>query len=458
MFKSFLCFFLVLVLCFTLSFSVFAFDLPENDINSSFTLDYFSLYIDYTQYKFSSLNLYYGDLYAFSFSAPSSDTTYSVDYSLDINLSLSAPCDVYFFTFIDGQNLNFDNFHLYPASYRNPSAGVNLLKAQLAEITSYTVSYYTGSYTRYLCSLDSSDNSISLSSGSGFYDNQVLYFGKIQSLPAGEAILTLETGSFQSSLSLDYPLGIFLDYQSSDDPIYDYENGISDFESAAQKIIDNMNSVLDDPESSDFEKQFAIQKADQQLNTLKNVSDSKYSYVVDSFSSDSSNIVESFIESSSFDILPSLSSLNSIFADALSQSSTIEQGILINSLYSVRLSELQTIFDVNYTNHLESIITDSDFENQTSYTDDINEAIKYQEEALLIFENSDYQSHLNFENWVVSFLSQNYHPVKDIYDFIFSDPTTSDLQPFLIVPFSLVLLSALLGTAVSISRGGRKHG
>lgn len=457
--KSFICIFLVFVLVFTLSFSVYA-D-PVNDIPGTYTLSNIWFSFDHNvYYSVDSFDFNLGDIYSLYFYLSKSSST-QYGYKISLNLNVSLPCDIYFLNLIPSVNGSPSGIALYPSYYVNHDTGDVYVKSILSSLTSYSSFNYSGSFSRYYATLTSSDQSISFRSNSGQFYDMNLSYGKIIGLPAGSCYLELECPSYTLSsdnLNVAIPVGIYIDYRSSGNPITDYEAGLISFSDASNQIIDEMNQILDSDSSSDFEKQFAVSIADQDLARLQSVSDAKYSATVNSFSDKSSDILQSYVDSGSTDILSAVTHLNTLFSDSLSQAVTPEQGTLINSLYNVRLSELQAIFDVNFNQYLESIITDSDFENSESYREDLSNAIAVQSEALLIFEESDYQAYLNFESWIADYLSdQNYHPIKDIYDFIFSDPSTSDIQPFLIIPFSLVLLAALLGTVISVSRG-KKHG
>lgn len=457
--KSFICFFLVFVLVFTLSFSVYA-D-PVNDIPGTYTLSNIWFNFDNkTYYSVDSLDFNLGDIYSLYFYLSKSSTT-QYGYKISLTLNVSFPCDIYFLSYIPSVNGSPTGLALFPSYYVNHDTGDILVKSMLSDLTSVSSFNYSGSFSRYYATLTSSDLSITFRSNSGQFYDMSLAYGKISGLPSGSCYLELECPSYtlpSDNLNVAIPVGIYIDYHESGNPIMDYEAGFISFSDASNQIISDMNSVLDSDTATDFEKQFAVSIADQDLARLQSVSDAKYSATVNSFSDTSSDIVHSYVESGSTDILPAVSQLNTLFSDSLTQAVTPEQGTLINSLYNVRLSELQAIFDVNYNQYLESIITDSDFQKSESYREDLSNAIAVQSEALLIFEESDYQAYLNFESWIADYLAdQNYHPIKDIYDFIFSDPSTSSVQPFLIIPFSLVLLAALLGTVITVSRG-KKHG
>lgn len=214
-----------------------------------------------------------------------------------------------------------------------------------------------------------------------------------------------------------------------------------------------MNQVLNDQDRTDFEKQFAVGIADTKLNQLQDISNEKFSSTVDNFEAQSDSIVQDYYSEPTTDILPVINDLNKVYTDTLTQATSPEQGMLINAQYSVKLAQLQAGYQVAYKQELEGVLSDEDMQLKQDSYDQTDSALAVEDEALDIFRESDYQSQLAFDNWLNQFSQYGDITVyRSIFEFFFEDPSTVKIQPFLTIPFSLVLVGVLLATTTVVFR------
>jgi len=214
-----------------------------------------------------------------------------------------------------------------------------------------------------------------------------------------------------------------------------------------------MNQVLNDQECTDFEKQFSVGIADTKLNQLQDISNEKFSSTVDNFESQSQSIVQDYYNDPTTDILPVINNLTTIYTDTITQATSPEQGMLINAQYSVKLAQLQAGYQVAYKEELDGVLSDDDMQHKQDSYDQTDSALAVEDAALDIFKEYDYQSQLAFDNWLNQFSQYgDITAYRRIFEFFFEDPATVKIQPFLTVPFSLVLVGVLLATTTVVFR------
>lgn len=245
--------------------------------------------------------------------------------------------------------------------------------------------------------------------------------------------------------------GIFInsDPVPTGDANIDYNNGLISFQEAAQQIRDEMNEVLNDPDSTDFEKQMAVQVADQKLDELKEQSDAKYNTIVQDFNTDAEGVVNSFIDSGSTDPNPYIDNLNRLYTDALTQAVTPEQGTFINTQYNLSLEQMQLAFDANYKKELDDVISDEDMELSQEKRDELTDKLSKEQEIIQKFEDSDYMAQLKFDLWATELTE--HHVYKSIFDYLITDEN-SELTLYIQVPLAVTIISLLLATTNIIIR------
>lgn len=459
MLKSCFCVFLSVALAVFLSLSALAVP-PNSDYVGIYSLRSLSLsFEDITVSDSFTPNLNFGSFYAFNvqpIDGSSLPSSASIDLVFDINSDL--PFDIYFFSGITIPAFNYSmdtalyisSLYSYETStYLDPSIlASKIFASNPVIVSSVDVLFVSGDY------LINSDNSylnlLDSIEVAPFADRTIsLRFYGLSSISPGHYKITV-SGPLNSS-GAQFPLGMFIDYLESDDPILSYEEGLISFSEASAMIKDQMNEVVNNPELTDSAKQMAIAIADNKLDQLQEVSNNKFAVLVDQFDSSSTAIVNSYINSGSTNIAPALDSLNSIYSDYLTQTTSPEQGTLINTQYSVKLAQLQTVFEVNYKRELEGVISDQDMLNKEQQLEKVDSLLQIEDEALQIFDESEYQSQLVFQSWISQF-SGDVTVYRSVFDFLFEDSRTSRFQPFLIIPFSLVLVGVLLSTTTVVFR------
>lgn len=429
-------------------------DLPDNDFSGDYHISLLELddssYLNFAQHNDpSAVSFSYGDLYILAFTNRSpSQTSGRVTMHFNIEFSLSAPADFYFLTDLTDLNSSVPTVSMVPTLVLNKDTNEQIPSSSITTVSPFL---YSGPYFSLTYFYSFSDSSIVSFPMSSDQITSFLSFNCIPSLASGRYLLHFKM-YFDSPLGdFNIPLGFFLDQTVTGDPIIDFEDGEITFSEATQQIRDDMNNVINDPSSTDAEKQVAIGIANSKLEMLQSVSDSKYAVVVDSFDDNSSDIVDSYIVSGSTDILPVVSQLNLLFADALTQAVTPEQGTLINTRYSVKLQQLKTVFDVNYKKELDGALSEEDFDDKQAAMDRTDELLQIESDALQIFEDSEYQSYLTFVDWIHS-TTEDPTVYRSIFEFLFEDPRSSSVHPFLIIPFSLVLVGVILATTTVVFR------
>lgn len=464
---SFVSFFLILAL--SLSLFVYASDMPENDIVGDCLISYFR----YSTYKFyPNISIPYGsfNVLYFSLSLPQSSYT---DLYVDFSFTLNEYADVYLpYSFLFANDASAIIPNLGSISIYQDGSKYTVTPTTLDSIP------YSGSYNQIAASFsyDSTSDSYSASFGEledfgsgSFYISFYKY-----TLPSGSYSFHLHPTFLGTSIESFLPIGIYIDNPSVSggggesesesgsesegetsspvaDPITDYENGDISFSDAASQIRDQMNEVLNDEEATDYEKQIAIGVADNKLEQLQDISDEKFAIIVDEFDSRSGEIVDYLVSSGSTTVAPYIQDLNSSYADALTQATSPEQGILINTQYSVKLAQIQAIFHANVKKELDDVVSDEEMAEKESVKLRVEELLEAESEALVIFEESDYESFLTFSNWISEF-GDVPTVYRSFFEFFFEDSKTQRVQPFLIIPFSLVLVGLILSTTTVVFR------
>lgn len=439
--------------------------LPENDLDSEFSLDTIVIqYADETYVEFypdPSIGLQFGSLYNFFFNYSQLDTPLNRTFGFifTINLNLSSQSDIYYL-----QNLTSElglQFRMSCLGLFDVNSGLDVPFTDVLDLTPFS---YSGSYDSFSFLYDTSE--IVLRSGPvSDTVNRDLYFSKLEAVPPGEYIIGFaaeisDIRSFNLAFSLivdNYSSGSSRP-GSSGNPNEDYINGLISFDEAVDEIFDDMNFVLSDPNSTDLEKQLSVFLAQLDLDKLRIDSDEKYSPVVDSFFAKSNRYIHDLSTGARqlSQIADLILNLNMDFADALTSATSPEQGILINSQYSTVLQQMKNVFDVQYKAELDNVLSYSDMaDKQESYAR-LDELFELESSVITLFEESDIDSYLTFSSWILQF-EDDPTVYRSIFEFLFSDPRSNVIQPYLIIPFSLVLVSVILGTSSFILRE-RKNG
>ena len=219
-----------------------------------------------------------------------------------------------------------------------------------------------------------------------------------------------------------------------------------------------MNSVLSDPNSTDLERQLSVFLAQLDLEKLRVDSDEKYSPVVESFFAKSYRYIFDLTTDSCplSQIDDLILNLNLDYTDALTSATSAEQGILINSQYSTVLQQMKNVFDVKYKAELDEVISSSEMRDKQESYARLDELLELESSVIDLFEESDFESYLSFSSWILQF-EDDPSLYRTLFEFFFEDPRAKVIQPYLIIPFSLVLVSVLLGTSSFLLRG-RKDG
>lgn len=438
--KSVICFILIIFLVYALPLSIHA--LPDNDYNSTYQFRYLEIVTqDYVNdpYIEPDIDFSFGEIYDLSFYNYSLDFSGSLKAHLTFTLDLESPADFFYLKSWDSP-LNSYSFEI--TGFHGLNGSLSLSEFLVVDPITFNGMISLYEFTR-------QDTTFKIEGPYKRTNTGQLTFAGYAAIPADTYNITLRVTVDRADFTL--PMGFFLDYHPTGDPVTDFERGELDFTEAASTIYDDLQEYLNIYNVPDATKQFQIALADFKLDRLREASDAKFSTVVDNFESTSDSIVDSYILSGSTDVLPAVSELNLLYTDALTQAVTPEQGTLINTRYSVKLQQLKTVFDVNYKKELDGALSDQDFVDKEAAMDRTDELLQIESDALQIFEDSEYQSYLTFVDWIHS-TTDDPTVYRSIFEFLFEDPRSSSVHPFLIIPFSLVLVGVILATTTVVFR------
>lgn len=247
--------------------------------------------------------------------------------------------------------------------------------------------------------------------------------------------------------------GIYISSFSINDPVGSFQDGLIDFDTAIGAIQDNLQDILDNPNATTDEKILAVNLADYDLDRIVIYSDLHYNTIVSDFSQDADQIIGEFV-SGIKDIRSSIDDLQMVYFDALSQAVTPEQGTYLNTSYNAHLAELQLQWDIAYKQELDDVITDEDLQENDDKLSHLDQLYAEEAEVLSHFDLAEYDSYLEFSNWMTHL--NDYSSYRSIFEYLFEDDYSWVAQ-FLIVPFSLVLVSVLLATTTVVIGGFSRY-
>ena len=440
---------LPLIMIFLLTpLSIYA-DLPDNDYDSSYEL----AIIDVTANGSASeihdpLLFQYGDLYYLYFQSAPVPTSGSAYFYFNVDFSLSSSADFYFLESFSSVEVSSPSFSLVPTQFLNKSTNATISPSSRIQYDSFL---YSGEYNQYNFFYDVNGSiylHTTLTGNSPFR----LSFSCFKNVPSGSYRLKFSVPFDSSDSSFYIPLGFFLDRQLSGNPVQDYKYDDISFEAANNAINSELQTIVSAPNLTNVEKQALISITNSKLEQLQSLSDAKFSDTVDGFDESSGAIVDDYIISGSIDVLPAIGELDKLYSESLQAVNTPEQGILINSRYNARLSQIKAVYDVNYNQALENVISDQQFQEKQEAYDNLDDLLELEASTHEIFLESDYNSYIQFQDWYSSLNPSDFVLIKSIYEFLFNDDASLVIRPFLTIPFSLVLVGIILATTSAVSR------
>jgi hypothetical protein len=91
---------------------------------------------------------------------------------------------------------------------------------------------------------------------------------------------------------------------------------------------------------------------------------------------------------------------------------------------------------------LYDVVSDEEIEENASDKSYLKDLFADEDEAIEMFDRAQYESMLDFNEWVSEL--KNYQQYRNIFEWFFS--SSGDLRVFILMPFCFVLVSLLLGT------------
>lgn len=438
----FVCFFII----FSLTIPIFADDMPENIVSGSLTIDKVTVHytdrdLELIPDQAAAFDISYGTMNLFNIVSMSADTIEDVSVSVTFTLDNMSSFYLPWYISVQGNTM--------PTVYQ---VEVNGLEDYFYNQIQPT---YSGSYNLY--TLATTSNQVSSSTQNGTW---VVNFKIYSSVPAGTYTFNftpaiVNTGTMTGNT---FPIGFYVSSYNEGtglppDPVGDYINGDITYDEAVQQIKDQMNAVLNDITSTDFQKQMAIADAQAKLEELKDASDVKYNTVVKEFASSTEEVVNNFIESGSTDPDPYINNLQTLYTDALTQATTPEQGTFINTQFNVALSQMQTIWHANYKTELDEVITNEEIEASEEKRTELESKMELEQKIIDDFVNSEYQAQLKFDLWATELAGQ-YDIYRSIFDYIITDEN-SVFRFYIQVPIAVTLIAVILATTNVIIRRSR---
>lgn len=466
----------IVVLMLILPFSVFA--IPDNNQAGTYSVDQFSLVNNYSQVRstFSEpiyLNFGSVNLFRVGFTSPpngSGDYIATAKVTVTFNLSIASGSVIYFGKYFGGDSVsNTFYFGLTGVTVKKNNSTVSFTQGSLNGVS------YTGNYNYYNFTNDVSLGSIEFNNfGTTTVSSSDMTFTTVSGLSAGDYTFTLTYGTNRSTTNYTYyyfPICVFIDDPNSsgtgggsggsqggtniNTPVEDFINGDSTFEDTVNEIINHANSIINDSSATDEEKQLAISIASTLLQNLYIQSDLKYSQTVIDFHTTSTSIVNNYITLGSADVQDLNNAVNQLqinYTDAITQAVSPDQATAINTQYQLQLSRIKTVFDANYKKELDNVITEVELSQKEAAYTKLDNLLESESQAIDIFNEADYQGKLNFELWTDQYFYDDYSVYRSIFEYLFNSEDSYYLHPFLIIPFSLVLIGVLLATTTVVFR------
>lgn len=234
------------------------------------------------------------------------------------------------------------------------------------------------------------------------------------------------------------------------DPVGGFENGYYDFSQALDQLISNMESVVNGASTTEY-KNFYVNYTSAQIEILEHLSDIKYNSTVSDFNDNAETIVNNYESSDEVDPTPYIDELSALFTDVLTQATTAEQGSFISSVFQNVLAKLQLAFDVAYKEELDGTISDEQLETDKGKLDWIDSWFTQEEDLRDKFSQAEFTALSDWRTWMDEL--GDYTVYREIFNFLFDD--AGKVSAFVVLPFSILIVSILLGTATTISRSRR---
>lgn len=301
---------------------------------------------------------------------------------------------------------------------------------------------YSGiSYPRYNCYWDSGDI-VDFGNGTSNFDVTFLCF---KDVPSSQSFAYYDYSTGADSSSFIYRVvGFYFNHSGGlivSDLVDSYISGSISFSDAVTSIRDTTDSNVSASSSVD-EKLFHLLNAEYALGQLIVASDDSFmAGLQSSFVSPLTAEINKFRLGSST-LFQAVGKMSNLYNSALSSADTVEQGLMVSSIYSNKLTQLRFIADDEAKKKMDSAISDEEMQDMSDY-------YSAEDDLLAQFDIQQFKDALTFDLWFQQLDLVESNLYKSVFDRIIND---SNIRFYVSIPLALLIVSILLGTALRTNR------
>lgn len=220
----------------------------------------------------------------------------------------------------------------------------------------------------------------------------------------------------------------------------DYQSGNISFSDAVSSVRDITNTNVSQAESND-EKIFHLLNGEFVLDQLRLSSDDSFmSGLQSSFITPLSAEINKFHFGQS-NLFTTVGRMSSLYSSSLSSAETVEQGLMISSIYSNKLTQLRLTAEYDAKKKMDSAISDDEMQEMTDY-------YSAEDNLLAQFDIQQFKDALTFDLWFQQLDLVESNSYKSIFDYIINE---SPIKLYITIPLALLIVSILLGTRLRSS-------
>lgn len=462
--KRTLCVIMCCVIVAALSISVFAADLPDNDVIGGITLRsvnlrYYDIYTDDSNSITISLNKYYpfGEVtqIGFQVAGDALDSSYPdrlfIFLNFDIILNDLATIYIPF-----DSNRNWEDYNFGALSdYRLESQDITVDLVPASNLFGIRLDTSSGESTSVTFEeISQSDEP--------FIDVTSVDFLCFRDVPKGTYNISIMTPENEDGSI--YTNSIFYVAPFVTIPTFydDVESGYISVKDAIESVLDNVDTVLNSNASNE-EKQLAAQVALLDLERIRQISNNiinvggaslmveAHDLILHTYASLWTMVNEEALEF--LPLVPSMlfTELYPLFTEAMLLASSIEESMFLESIYNTLVLLNDSLYKSTYDKLMDEKYDDPAANEDVNKLLDLEEMYQVEEDLLNQFSIAKFKESIDYTDWLSS-LRSDYLEYKSIYNWFFDITKSGSIANFLIMPFFLVITSILLGTAMGVKK------
>lgn len=219
-----------------------------------------------------------------------------------------------------------------------------------------------------------------------------------------------------------------------------YQSGNISFSDAVSSVRDITNTNVSQSESND-EKIFHLLNGDFVLDQLRQASDDSFiAGLGSSFVSPLNNEIKQFRVGKTT-LINAVGKMSTLYNSALSSAESVDQGLMISSIYSNKLTQLRFTAEAEANKKMDSAISDAEMQEMTDY-------YSSEDNLLAQFDIQQFKDALTFDLWFQQLDLVESNSYKSIFDYIINE---SPIKLYITIPLALLIVSILLGTRLRSS-------